>query len=70
MPAAHRRDGGAGGSDVTDFAKIGLPLQIAGFAVLIGAAIAGNVPATRIGLAVHFAGDALFFFAMKRKGCL
>lgn len=53
-----------------DLARIGLPLQIAGFAALIVACFAGSILAARIGTPVHLAGDVLFFFAMKRRGCL
>lgn len=51
-----------------DLAKIGLPLQIGGFAVgLIGIA---NHKVLIVGFLIHLVGDAFFFFAMKAKGCL
>jgi hypothetical protein len=61
-----------------DLAKIGLPMQIVGFVVALVTLIvlmarAGAGPLELIfvaSFAVHFAGDALFFFQMKRQGCL
>jgi len=55
-----------------DLAKIGLPLQIVGFIVAAGALCFAHAPHWIFvtAFAVHFAGDALFFFEMKRQGCL
>lgn len=51
-----------------------LPLQVLGFVDLGVAIFDHSLPYREvllvIGLAVYFAGDALFFFQQKAKGCL
>lgn len=54
--------------DANRLEEFALPLQIAGFAIM--AAGYWNVLGFWLGFPVHLAGDALFFFAIKRKGCL
>jgi len=51
-----------------DLAKIGLPLQIAGFAVMLFGFT--HLLAMQIGFPVHLAGDMLFFLEMRRRGRL
>ncbi len=53
---------------MTDPAKTSLPLQIAGFGVLIVACAIHNWPGAYAGTAVHFAGDAWFFFQLRAMG--
>lgn len=55
-----------------DLSTPALPMQIAGF---VGAIAALAIPGAPHWIfvtffAVHFAGDALFFFQMKRQGCV
>jgi hypothetical protein len=56
----------------TDLARIGLPLQVAGFIAALVALFFATAPhwIFAAAFAVHFAGDGLFFFQMKRQGCL
>jgi len=55
-----------------DLSTPALPLQIGGFIVALVALFIPGAPhwIYVIAFAVHFAGDALFFFEMKRQGCL
>lgn len=53
---------------MTDLAKIGLPLQIAGVAMMVAGFWFGWLVIP--GALVHFVGDAFFFFQMKRQKCL
>lgn len=55
-----------------DLSKAGLPMQIGGFAGALVALCFAHAPhwIFAAAFAVHFAGDALFFFQMKRQGCL
>lgn len=54
----------------TDWAKIGLPLQIIGFVAMIIGAIYRDWLITDLGLAAHFIGDVFFFAQMRKQGCL
>jgi len=53
---------------MTDLAKIGLPLQISGVAVMVvGWWFSWLVIP---GALLHFLGDGFFFFQMKKQGCV
>ena len=54
----------------TDWAKIGLPLQILGFIALVAALFWREWWLSGTGLAMHIVGDSFFFFQMKKQGCL
>ncbi len=54
----------------TDWAKIGLPLQILGFVGLAVAWFWHDWRLMGLALGMHIAGDSFFFFQMKKQGCL
>lgn len=54
----------------SDPSRTSLPVQIAGFAVLLVGCFVRNWPTADVGLAVHFIGDVWFFFQLKARGAI
>ena len=53
-----------------DLGKIGFPFQVAGAVIYVLGLILHDWPLVYAGEIAHLVGDTLFFFQMKRQGCL
>ena len=54
----------------SDPSRTSLPVQIAGFAILLVGCIAHSWPTAWSGTTLHLAGDAWFFFQLKARGAI